>query len=115
MYFLIEREVDEIGEWPESIARNNYNFCEPQILEKCNAGDWVGFVDSELPAFSKGIHPQSSFDVRYVYCQPIGAPPSSQTYRIINMQNNDILYLCRLDLKDKILEKINKAIEPDKA
>lgn len=118
IYFFIQHtvknEMTMLEQWPESVSKNNYSYCKSSMYKECHAGEWIGFLDSELPKFSKGIHPQSVFDVRHVYCEPIGDPPSSQMYRIIKINDSDTLYLCRLDQEKNILEKANKAIEAAK-
>lgn len=110
----VERELDRLVQWPESVKNNNYFYCKPNITRECRDGEWIGFLDSELPKFSKGTHPQSIFDVRHIYCVPIGDPPSSQIYRIIKIDDSDILYLCILDQEKNILERAAKAIEAAK-
>lgn len=118
IYFFIQRtienEISMLEQWPKSVSDNNYSYCKPSMIRECRTGEWIGFLDSELPKFSKGTHPQSIFDLRHIYCETIGYPPSSQMYRIIRINDSDTLYLCRLDKEKSILEKIEKVIEAAK-
>lgn len=110
--YSAKQEIQELEKWPESIVKRNYSYCTPQKLEKCSTGDWIGFLDSKLPAFSKGTTPESNRDLRYVYCEQFDIPPPSKKYRIIKINNNDTLYLCRLDEDKNILKKMENIIKP---
>lgn len=110
-YWLIDSEINKIGEWPESIIENNYDFCTLATISSCNGGDWFGIYESELPDFATVNGVSTTADPRSVLCQPIGYPPSSQKHRIIATQGGDELRLCRLKSKEELLNSVNSVIK----
>lgn len=110
-YWLVDSEINKIGEWPELIIENNYEFCTLATISSCSGGDWFGIYKSELPEFATVNGISTAADPRSVLCQPIGDPPSSQKHRIITTQEGDELRLCRLKPKEELLNSIDGLIK----
>lgn len=110
-YWLIDSEINKIGEWPKSVVENNYEFCTPATISSCNGGDWFGIYESELPEFSTVSGVSTRADPRSVLCQSVGDPPSSQKHRIIATRGGDELWLCRLKSKKELLDSIDSLIK----
>lgn len=109
-YWLIDGEINEIGEWPESIIANNYEFCTLATISSCDGGDWFGIYESELPEFATVSGVSTTADPRSVLCQPIGDPPSSQKHRVIATQGGGELWLCRLKPREELMNSIDGLI-----
>lgn len=109
--YVNELSIDEMGEWPEPVKKNNYSYCRLETAQWCEEGDWIGFQDSDMPKFSRGSLPSSIVDIRYVYCRRLGDPVSPSRYRMVSIDGGDIIYFCRLDSRDNIMKKADAAIE----
>ena len=40
-FYVNELRVDEMGEWPESVKRDNCSYCNLRTAQWCKEGDWI--------------------------------------------------------------------------
>lgn len=89
-------DAGRIASWPDSLVSAGYRYCDASSYQTCKKGAWFGVIrDGKLEEFSPAARLATNGLID-VACQPRSDPPTSRQLRVIEVEPNRNLVLCRL-------------------
>lgn len=102
VFWAIERDVEKIGDWPEDLDKDK--MCNLENYLTCNEYQWFGIWRSSLPVMVKSNDEFAGYSsvILNEICIEFSETPKSRLVRIITIDEEEAVYLCRMKDPQKI-------------